>query len=995
TYKTLRLNLLLIVNNAGRVAAGGTYDLERDAPAALPEPLVRDVTAGAGKGLAGFVGTSEGPLLMAARPILTSSAEGPSRGTMIMGRLISSNELARLAGVLGLDLALTPLASSTQGFAYSADVYIAPIDGEQVRGCLLVRDVGGAPLFAVGVTQPRLIMHQMRQTLISLLVSLLGITGTVVVMMLIFLERKIVAPLARASDAIARISASGDLTQRVPVEASVELDGVSRAVNGMIEALSTSHQEIRESETRYRAIVDAFDGFIYICSPDRRLEFMNEALKRRTGRDATGDVCHRALHGRDTVCPWCVNERVLRGEVVDIEALNPNDGRWYYIVNTPIRHPDGRMSKQAMVQDITERKQAEEKLRLTQFSIDHATVASYWIGSDARFLHVNEAACRALGYARSELLGMRVQDIDPTVSPAAWGRFWARLTREGTVRREMIHRRKDGTAFPAEVTTSYLEYHGVEYAFASALDITERLQAQDALAGEKERLAVTLRSIGDGVITTDVLGRILLVNHAAEELTGWRQAEACGSDAGAVFRAMNETTREMLPGILAPSERHAGEVRGIEPCILLARSGAERLVAGSVAPIRDRESAVIGYVLVFRDVTESRMMEREMLKAQKLESIGILAGGIAHDFNNILTGILGNISLSKMSLASGSPVTRSLVEAEEAAQQARNLTQQLLTFSKGGVPVRRPQSIRHLLKDAASFAVRGSNVRCECHLAEELWTVEVDEGQISQVLNNLLINAEQAMPQGGIITLAAENTYVGAAGTDTGLPLVPGRYVKVTVSDAGVGIPDEHLAKVFDPYFTTKQTGSGLGLAITYSVVRQHGGYIHVRSKVGAGTTITFYLPASTKAAPAALPAHARDIRGCGRVLVMDDEELVRDVCARLLTRLGYEPVTTHDGAEAVRLYADAKEANTPFDIVILDLTVPGGMGGKDAAKAILDLHPEAVILVSTGYSIDPVMAEHQRYGFKGALAKPYRVEDITRTLADALALRAGSGKDA
>ncbi|MGE5446330.1 MAG: ATP-binding protein [Ignavibacteriales bacterium] len=373
-------------------------------------------------------------------------------------------------------------------------------------------------------------------------------------------------------------------------------------------------------------------------------------------------------------------------------------------------------------------------------------------------------------------------------------------------------------------------------------------------------------------------------------------------------------------------------------------------------------------------------MEEELLKAQKLESIGVLAGGIAHDFNNLLTAILGNIYLTKITTDSknDSKMYKRLTEAEKACFRAKDLTQRLLTFSKGGAPVKKVTSIKELIKDSASFAVSGSDVRCEFHISEDLWKVEVDEGQISQVINNVVINAEQAMPEGGVIRVRAENVNVGLG---DGLPLKEGKYVRITIEDEGIGIPQEHLPKIFDPYFTTKHSGSGLGLAAVYSIIRSHDGYIGVKSELGAGTKIYIYLSASEKELLAKVDIKEGSVKGRGKVLLMDDEDMVRGVAGGMLNQIGYEVEFARDGREAIELYTRAREENRSFDLVIMDLTIPGGMGGKEAIKRLIDIDPQVMAIVSSGYSSDPVMSEYKDYGFRGVLCKPYSIKDLTAIL--------------
>jgi PAS domain S-box-containing protein len=411
---------------------------------------------------------------------------------------------------------------------------------------------------------------------------------------------------------------------------------------------------------------------------------------------------------------------------------------------------------------------------------------------------------------------------------------------------------------------------------------------------------------------------------------------------------------------------------------LIHKEGYRVVLETSGTPVFDSQGFLQNYHGIARDITERKRIEEELLKTQKLESLGVLAGGIAHDFNNILTAILGNVSLARMYVKQEDKMIERLAESEKASLRAKDLTQQLLTFARGGAPIKETASIVELIKDSVSFVLSGSNVKCEFSIPNDLWMVEIDEGQMSQVINNLIINAQQAMPEGGIIDVSAENMTVGS---EHGLPLKGGRYVKIAIKDHGIGIPKEHLQKIFDPYFTTKQKGSGLGLATSYSIVRKHDGHITVDSELGAGTTFTIYLPASEKEIPTSKDKEEESLLGKGRILVMDDEEVVRGVACEMLRRIGYEVEFARDGTEAIELYKRARESGQPFDAVILDLTVPGGIGGKEAIKRLLEIDPRVKAIVSSGYSNDPVMAKFREYGFRGVIAKPYKIEELSGVL--------------
>lgn len=383
-----------------------------------------------------------------------------------------------------------------------------------------------------------------------------------------------------------------------------------------------------------------------------------------------------------------------------------------------------------------------------------------------------------------------------------------------------------------------------------------------------------------------------------------------------------------------------------------------------------------------REIVERKRAEDELLKLAKLESVGVLAGGIAHDFNNILTAIQGNVSLAKLASKPRDKVYKWLDEAENASTRAKDLTQQLLTFSRGGEPVRKATRIAGIVKDSCEFAVRGSSVRCEFSVPGDVWTVNADEGQISQVVSNLIINAHQAMPQGGVIDVRGEHSTIG---NEDGLPMPAGDYVRISVEDRGCGIPEEHLSKVFDPYFTTKEQGSGLGLATSYSIIKKHDGLITVNSAQGRGTTFYVYLPRSYEEETATEASKMKLVTGRAKILLMDDEETIGDLAKEMLSLLGYEVDVTTEGSQAVELYRKAWKTSDPYDLLILDLTVPGGMGGKEVVEILGKSDPNIRAIVSSGYSNDPIMANYRKHGFTGVVAKPYTVQELSGAVNQAL----------
>lgn len=482
-----------------------------------------------------------------------------------------------------------------------------------------------------------------------------------------------------------------------------------------------------------------------------------------------------------------------------------------------------------------------------------------------------------------------------------------------------------------------------------------------------------------GIALADVDGRFLRVNRHFTEMLGYTESEAVS------MKFMDITH----PDDRADSSALVGQVRlGVIDGYRVEKSyltkAGERLWCDvRISVQRGVGGQVDRWVGVMEDITSRRRYEAEMLRAAKLESLGVLAGGIAHDFNNLLTTIVGNVSVVRAGLATCADCQHldpSLADAERAAFQASALAQQLLTFSKGGEPVTQLTTFAELIDDAVRFSLSGSDVGCEIEIPLPLWPARVDPGQIGQVLQNLLLNARQSMLGGGTITLRANNTELSG---ESAPKLKPGPYLKVDVIDSGCGIPDEQLPKIFDPYYSTKPAGSGLGLAVVYSVVHRHNGHVAVASVPGAGSTFTVWLPAETEDLhEATAPSEqGHPVPPSMRVLVMDDDPTVGRMLTRMLTRLGHRPVAAADGREAVEKYLDARTAGRPFELVILDLTVPGGWGGVQTLEELRKLDPSVMAVVSSGYSDAPVMASPHEFGFQGVLPKPYGLADLHELL--------------
>ena len=768
-------------------------------------------------------------------------------------------------------------------------------------------------------------------------------------------------------------------------------------ITGMLQDLSIrkqTEQTLRESEAKYRALYENApdmyhvldkNGIIIDCNeteaklldfPKEEIigrpldEFFTENSRRRFRKDFPR-LKEKPLYLK-------VEREMLRrnGTVIPVSMHISSEF-----------DPDGEFLRTiAIARDITELKLAEASLQRSeeQFRAMAQSVidAIIHIDEQGNIVYWNPAAEKMFGYAASEIIGRELHMLlAPTRYHGAYRNGFGLFQKTGqgyAVGRtlELTAHRKDNTEFPIEVSFSVIRVNEKFHAVGVVRDITKRKQSEEDLQQSERKYRALFEDSRDAIYLISRDGIFLDVNRAAEELFGYCRDELIGLD---VLKLYTDPGQRAL---FQQKIEKNGAVRDYE--VALRRKDGTEVVCLVTASVRtDNDSRILGYQGLLRDITEKRKMEEELLKIRKLESIGILAGGIAHDFNNLLVGIIGHISLLK---AQSMPVwllQEKLAEMEKAALRAKNLTQQLLTFSRGGEPVRKTIAIDRIIVDSATFALHGSNVRCEFILPSDLYPVRIDADQIGQVFQNLVLNAAQAMPQGGVVTITAANSVVQA---DSALPLDPGDYIFISVQDQGFGIRAELLHKIFDPYFTTKETGSGFGLAITYSIVKKHAGFITAESTPGQGATFRIYLPADAKAV---LPLKKTTVlawsTGQGRILVMDDEQIIRNLVADMLVLAGYRVEVCKEGREAIELYQQALAANDPFAAVIMDLTIPGAMGGIETTAALLAIDPAARVIVSSGYSTAPVMANFREHGFCAVIPKPYSMQELSRVLQDVL----------
>ncbi len=640
-------------------------------------------------------------------------------------------------------------------------------------------------------------------------------------------------------------------------------------------------------------------------------------------------------------------------------------------------------ANEKLLNEIAERQRIELALRESENRyrklVDQANDIIYVTDANGFFTLVNPTGQRISGYSQDELIGKHFLEFLPSHYRKNADRLYRMQVQRGHVDSyaELPIATKQGQIVWIGQNAQLVMDGGTVVGFqAIARDITERKLAEHRLKQSERRFRRLAEAAPFGLSVSSPNGRFEYVNPQFVEIFGYDREDLINQETWFATVFPDTAYREKVLSAWMQDANGSPIASQTQPCTfsVTCKDGIEKTVAFRTVVMDDGR-----LVVVYEDVTEKIKLEDEIQKVQRLESIGILAGGIAHDFNNILAAILGNISLARTFLPPEHEMAERLSEAEKACARARGLTQQLLTFSKGGAPIKKVAHIASLVEDACLFALRGSNVRCDFSMAPDLSPVEVDTGQISQVIHNLAINAYQAMPTGGVLEVKVENANAESQQIPS---LAGGEYIRASVTDYGLGIPKELISKIFYPYFTTKATGSGLGLATSYSIVKNHGGIITVESEPAAGTTFHVYLPASRKAVPDAADPDDSPQPGSGKILIMDDEESIRVLAAECLTMLGYRVETAGDGTEAIELFAKAQALARPFDAVILDLTVPGGMGGREAIVRLRDLDPNVRAIVSSGYSNDPIMAQYAEYGFQGVIPKPYdatRLSEVVR----------------
>jgi len=765
------------------------------------------------------------------------------------------------------------------------------------------------------------------------------------------------------------------------------IPGIEKSIASLLDITDRKKamEAVQESEERFQTVIENLPHGVLVHDLDGYFTMVNKASYKLTGYTKeellnmkVGDLDPESISRDDRKHLWV---QLKKGGSARFESIHyRKDGSSYpaeiFISAINLR---GEPMILGIAHDISERKKALEKLQESeekfQTVTDNLPQGLFVHDFEGNFVLVNKASCGLTGYTEEELLSMKVSDVDPASQTRDDRQnLWLKMKKGGSKRVESTHYRKDDSTYPAEVYLSAIKLDDVPVILAIAHDITKRVEALEKLSKSEEKYRNLYESITDAFVNTDLNGKILEFNEHYLEMLGYTREEI----------------RKLKSKDLTTEKWHQSESK-IEEEQLLKRGYSDVYEKeyikkdGIVFPVEirsfllnDEEGKPQSIWSIVRDISGRKKTEKELRKVERLESLGVLAGGIAHDFNNLLTGILGNISLAQ--IKEGEDTSDLLEDAKQASIQAKNLTQQLLTFAKGGEPIKGEVSIENIIKVSSGFTLHGSNVKCFYDFSPDLWKVEVDKGQMSQVVDNLVINAKQAMPSGGKIRIKTANIILKK---DSSIPLREGKYVKITFSDEGMGIPKNHLSKIFDPYFTTKQRGSGLGLATVFSVIQKHDGYITVESESGKGTTFYIYLPAKEEAKKEEKTKSRVEqyLRGEGKILVMDDEETIRNTLGGILKKLGYIVTLTTRGEEALTEYKKALSSGEPYDVVVLDLTIAGGMGGKKTMEKLLKIDPNVRAIVSSGYSTDPIMAHYDEYGFKAVAVKPYDVDELVKAI--------------
>ncbi len=751
--------------------------------------------------------------------------------------------------------------------------------------------------------------------------------------------------------------------------------------------LKTSEEALRESEIFIRNISENSTNLFYAHTPDHILTYVSPQVEKILGYTIeeamkcwTEFVSDNPLNEIGFACTMKAIETGERQPPYELEFVR-KDGKkvWADVREFPQVENGKTIAIMGSLAEITEKKlsekmliESEERFRLIyENSPDmYASVSPV----DATILNCNKTMLRNTGYSRNEIVGSPVFLLYHPDSLEDAEDTFKQFVRTGSVQdRKLVLKRKDGSKLHTSLNLNAVRDSAgrILYSISSWRDISQWLDAEKAVRASENKFRTVFENRGTATGLFDENGVIKDCNSVFVEMSGYSREEIVDK-----IKWSDLVYKEDLPRLWKyHTERGASDSSAPAQyeCRVCSKQGKLMDAILNVAMVGDIR------IVSLIDISEHKKADAEIRRMQKLEGLGTVAGGIAHDFNNLLTGVFGNLEMARLDLPETSPSWQYLQEAHHAIQSARRLTGQLLTFAKGGTPVFKSVETASLLKETVEFNLHGCNVISQIELADDLWPVKADRGQIEQVIANLTINSKQAMPGGGVLHIEAENSPFSSSSGEFDLKC---DSVVITIRDEGIGIPSKIIDNIFDPYFTTKDQGHGLGLAIVHSIITQHSGLIKANSTADEGATFTITLPAVP-------PAESSDTAECiqaGKttsadsnlhILIMDDEQMVRSIAEQLLQRMGHTTDTAVDGDEAIMKYTGAFESNNPFDLIMMDLTIRGGKGGKETIKELLQIYPDAKVIVSSGYASGPIMADYSAYGFAGKLAKPYTVADL------------------
>jgi two-component system cell cycle sensor histidine kinase/response regulator CckA len=1038
SFTNLRINAFVVVDASDAIVNLTFFDLQTNTKVSAPQAFLDHLVPGdpllsAGGGLSGVTGIMEvdgRPLMISTHAILTSQSEGPSHGQLMMGRYLDSSEIGIIENLTGSKFAILPGNSSLlsseldpadMNRIIDGDSHVELINESSMSLYSAVKDVSGQYSMVIRSEMNRDVYLQGQTTLGYLNTALIIVGLMFTLVSVLFIERFITSRVRRLDGDVAAVRDERSFKKRVGIAGRDELSTLSVSINQMLDSLQSSESEIHRSEDRYRMVVEDQTDLIFRIDQDLKITFANGQFCTYFGKEVNrviGDSSLLSLGPNDRAGYIMKAQSLIGTNDVFTGEFNVKDNQGrerihqWTLRGIPTQNESGEV--QIVGNDVTERKQTEEDLRKHRENLEelvekrtaellainsvlkseidrrneaetdlHASEERYrdlvnnqgegiiLVDGKGMVTFSNPAADDVFGVKRGNLVNLKVSDFTDYEGKKKLLDEVNRNKGRSTYRWALL--RPNGERRTLLVTTTPRKSPEGDHqgTFAIFRDITENDLMEQALRKREAEYRSVVEDQTDLISRVLMDGTVTFVNGAFCRFFGKTTEDLVGKVLELdIPEDENNALAAIMSGLTTEKPTSNWELA------LIRADGKKRWMQSTFRGIFDPDGNILEVQAVSRDISERIQMEQEMLRGQRLESLGTLAGGIAHDFNNVLTSIVGNVTLVKMKIMANDPLMSRLAETESEIIRAKKLADKLLTFSKGGEPVKQAQDISDIVPDAVDSSLVGSSstVRVEC--PQNIDLVQIDKGQMVHALGNLIRNASEAMEGCGEIVVRISNLFIEH--DMNGHP--SGRYVTLSVIDRGPGISQENLSKVFDPYFSTKGVGKGLGLSTALSITNRHGGWIDVDTADGRGTTFTITLPSALLEISKEITTKNEAHTG-SKVLLMDDEESILEVGKELLEANGFIVETAKDGKAAIELYVEARVKGKEFDVVIMDLTIRGGMGGKEAIVELLKIDPKAVVIVSSGYSNDPVMAEYKKFGFSGVVQKPYLIQDMVEMI--------------